>query len=296
MLNLVWVRSFLALVDRKSFQGAAELLYIAQPTVSLHIQKLEEQLGVPLFHRSRSGCEPTREALNFLPYAQSIIRVNERAIASVRGGPLRLGASSNIGIYLLQPYLRSFLDKQIAREVEVVIDRNPTIAERLENGEIDVALMEWWDGRAGCEAQLWRSEPVVVIVPPGHPLAEQTVVSRSELSEMELLGGEPGTGTGRLLARYFGGAAKMPRVSRQLGSTEAVKQAVKAGLGVSLVFASAVSDEVRSGRLVAIPLASPGLSKDLFIVWGRTQAGAAEGLVEHLLEVPSVKEPQHALV
>ena len=109
MLNLIWVRTFLALVEQKSFQGAAETLELAQPTVSLHIRKLEEQLGAPLFHRSRTGCEPTREAINFLPYARSIIRVNDRAIASVMGNQLRIGASSNIGIYLLPPYLLSLI-------------------------------------------------------------------------------------------------------------------------------------------------------------------------------------------
>ncbi|MDO9461349.1 MAG: LysR family transcriptional regulator, partial [Alphaproteobacteria bacterium] len=63
MLNLVRLQTFMALVEHKSFQAAAEQLQISQPTVSLHIQKLEEQLGAPLFYRSRSGCEPTREGI-----------------------------------------------------------------------------------------------------------------------------------------------------------------------------------------------------------------------------------------
>lgn len=283
MLNLIWVRTFLALVERKSFQGAAESLALAQPTVSLHIQKLEEQLGATLFHRSRTGCEPTREAMNFLPYAQSIIRVNDRAMASVAGDRLRVGASSNIGIYLLPPYLRSYLDGHSQSDVDLVIDRNPTVAQKLETGEVDIAVMEWWDNRAGCDAMLWKSEPVVVIVPPGHPLAAQPVVERDQLSDLELLGGEPGTGTGRLLAEYFGDATRMPRVSRQLGSTEAVKQAVKAGLGISLVLASSVADAVKAGSLVAIPFAGAGLDKDLFVAWKPTVAGdRVRAFVQHL--------------
>ena len=207
MLNLVWVRTFLALAKHKSFQAAADCLRIAQPTASSHIQKLEHQLGVPLFHRSRTGCEPTREAMNFLPYAQSILRVNERALAAVSGERLRIGASSNIGIYLLQPYVRSYLEGRDPSAFDIVIDRNPSIAEKLENVEIDVAVLEWWDSRDGCQAECWKSEPVVVIVPPDHPLASQARISRAELSELELLGGEPGTGTGRMLAKYFGDGA-----------------------------------------------------------------------------------------
>ncbi|VDL20735.1 Tyrosine recombinase XerC [Pseudomonas aeruginosa] len=79
-----------------------------------------------------------------------------------------------------------------------------------------------------------------------------------------MLGGEPGSGTGRLLTEYFGELG-VPRSGMQLGSTEAIKQAVRAGLGVSLVMASAVQDEVRSGALVALPI--PGLEKRLQLIW-----------------------------
>jgi DNA-binding transcriptional LysR family regulator len=87
------------------------------------------------------------------------------------------------------------------------------------------------------------------------------------VSGESMLGGEPGTGTGRLLESYFGNTGRSPRLSMQLGSTEAVKEAVKAGLGVSLVLQSAVTEEVRNGSLCAIPLQRPKLEKDLFVIW-----------------------------
>lgn len=284
MLNPVWVRTFLALMDHRSFQAAAQLR-IAQPTASLHIQKLEERLGASLFHRSRTGCEPTREALSFLPYAQSIHRANERALAAISGERLRIGASSNIGIYLLQPHIRSYLQARDPSAFEIVIDRNPSIAAKLEDGEVDVAVMEWWDNRPGYRCEHWRSEPVVVIVPPKHPLAARTEIDRECLLEVELLGGESGTGTGSLLAKYFGDSAQMPRVSRQLGSTEAVKQAVKAGIGISLVLASAVTDEVTAGTLRAIPFVEPPLQKELFVIWRNGASGARiPAFAGHLLD------------
>lgn len=267
MLNLIWVRTFAALVERKSFQGAAEHLGIAQPTVSQHIQKLEEQLGAVLFRRARGGCEPTREALVFLPYAESLLRINERAVAVVARDCIRVGASSNIGIYLLQPYVNAYLSRRDPTDFDLVIDRNPAIADMLENSEIDVAVMEWWDNRSGFKAVPWRREDIVVIAPPGHPLASRTAITKHELSQYDLLGGEPGTGTGRMLSKFFGGDCPMPRVSLQLGSTEAVKQAVKAGMGVSLVFASAVQTEIQVGSLVAIPFADAPLQKELMVAW-----------------------------
>ena len=267
MLNLAWVRTFLALVEHKSFRAAADQLQLAQPTVSQQIRKLEEQLGVLLVRRARSGCEPTQAAIAFLPWAESLIRINQRALAAVKADRPRVGASSNIGIYLLQPQVRSFLRGCDPASFELVIDRNPVIAHKLDGAELDVAVMEWWDRRPGFQWRLWRSEPLVLIVPPNHRLAKNAQVSKDELATLDLLGGEPGTGTGRLLESYFRDSEALPRVSLQLGSTEAVKQAVKVGLGISLVLQSAVAEEVRSGSLRAIPVAQPELKKDIFVIW-----------------------------
>jgi len=292
MLNLAWVRTFVTLAQQRSFQAAAEQLKISQPTVSQHIQKLEEQLGVLLVHRARMGCAPTREAMAFLAYAQSLLCLNDRALAAVKGEHLRIGAGSNIGIYLLTPYVQSFLETWDRGAFDLVIDRNPTIAERLEIGELDVAVMEWWAPRPGFEARLWRSEPVVVIVPPAHPLASCAQLSRKDLAGLEFLGGEPGTGTGRLLDRYLGAGAALPQVSLQLGSTEAVKRAVMTGLGISLVLAAAVVDEVQNGSLCAIPLLDPPLRKDLFVIWRDREVRhlPPPAFVRHLLaDSPSQK-------
>jgi DNA-binding transcriptional LysR family regulator len=297
MLNLAWVRTFLALIENKSFRAAANQLRLAQPTVSQQIRKLEEQLGVLLVRRVRSGCEPTQAAIAFLPYAESLIRINQRALAAMKPGNLRVGASSNVGIYLLQPQVRSFLRGRDPTTFELVIDRNPVIAHKLDAAELDVAVMEWWDRRPGFQWKLWRSEPIVLIVPPDHRLASHALVSKDELAALDLLGGEPGTGTGRLLEAYFRDSAAMPRVSLQLGSTEAVKQGVKAGLGVSLVLQSAVAEEVRSGSLRAIPIVQPELKKDLLVIWRDSGARhvSAPAFATHLigdhLNTPECSEP-----
>ena len=266
MLNLVWLKSFTTLVHHRRFQTAAQKLGIAQPTLSQHIQKLEEQLDALLIRRSKSGCEPTRAALALMPFALSMLRLGERAREAVSGTSLRVGASSNIGIYMLQPYVHTFKNIPAAPELDLVIDNNPAIARQLASGELDVAVMEWWHPKPGFHARDWRQEPVVFITPPDHPCAGLQEIDRETLSGMKLLGGEPGTGTGRLLANFFGDKGPLPNVSMQLGSTEAVKQAVKAGVGVSLVLAACVSEEVEAGTLRAIPVNDAGLAKELMII------------------------------
>lgn len=284
MLNLVWLKSFIALAQHRSFQAAANNLGIAQPTLSQHIRKLEEQLDVLLIQRGKSGCEPTRAAQALIPFALSMLRLDERAREAVTGTTLRVGASSNIGIYMLQPHIRSFMDQQASPEVDLVIDNNPAIARQLTSGELDIAVMEWWNPKPGFQARDWKREPVVLIVPPGHPCAEMPQIDRKTLTGMTLLGGEPGTGTGRLLANFFGNNGPVPEVSMQLGSTEAVKQAVKAGLGISMVLAASVTEEVRAGTLIAIPISGPGLAKKLMVICPDTIARhpPASSFVSHL--------------
>jgi DNA-binding transcriptional LysR family regulator len=269
MLNLIWLKSFIMVIEQRSFQAAAEQLGLAQPTISQHIQKLEETLCVSLIHRVRSGCQPTEYALRLLPYAQSMLRLHDRALLAVDQPSMKIGASSNIGIYLLQPYLQNYLHKQvfIDDKLDIVIDSNPVVAEKLENAEIDIALMEWWPGKTGFESQVWKTEALVLITPPDHPLAKLSSISKSILSGLNLLGGESGSGTGRILKSYLQECQHLPTVSMQLGSTEAVKQAVRAGIGISLVFASAVVDEVQHGSLCAIPLEGHALTKDIQLVW-----------------------------
>jgi DNA-binding transcriptional LysR family regulator len=286
MLNLLWLRSLLAVVERGSFQAAASHLQVAQPTVTQHIQKLEEDLKVQLIRRSRAGCQPTDEALKLLPYAHSLLRLSGRAVAALHSEQCRVGASSNIGIYLLQPHVHTFLQGRDPASLELVIDGNPLVAARLEDGEIDVAVMEWWDNRPGFVHRRWRAERVVLIVPPHHPWAGRSFVSREELARLDLLGGEPGTGTSRLLQGYLGDSLPRPRVNRQLGSTEAVKQAVRAGIGVSLVLESTVRQEVMDGSLHAVSLAEPVPSKDIHVIWRSRPFVGAElpAFAAHLLE------------
>lgn len=266
MLNLAQVQAFLAVVDSGGFGDAARRLGLAQPTVSLQVRKLEEDLGVRLLARSNARTLPSVEGRLFLPHARGLIRAAERARVSVGVGPLAVGASGNIGTYLLPRRVKNFADAEPGREVQLVIGSNPETAERLEAGLVDVAVMEWWDGRPGFVATIWREEPLVVIVPPDHPWATRDAIARADMFGVPLIGGEPGTGTGRLLERTFGRDAGRLKVGPTLGSTAAVKEAVKAGLGVSLVMAAAVTDEVRLGTLRALPLIDAHLVKPLSIV------------------------------
>ncbi len=264
-LNLNHVASFLALVATGSFGDAAKSLGLSQAAVSQHVSRLEASLAVSLIHRARSGCTPTESARRFLPIARSLIAIEARAAEAVSGKVLRLGACSNLGVYLLPELLRDY--RAGASEMpKLTIGPNPAIAAALEQAEIDLAVMEWWDGRPGFHAERWREEPIVAIAPVHHGWASETSISRTKLAAEALIGGEAGTGTGRILRDHLGEMRPLQRPVVELGSTEAVKRAVIAGLGVSVVLALAVVEEAKAGRLVARPL-KPALRKPLYLIW-----------------------------
>jgi len=270
VIDLACVATFLSVAACSGFREAAKQTGLSQPAVTQHIKRLEQSLNASLIERKNGGCTLTPEGRAFLPYAKNLIDTCDRAQALFRKTSIVIGASSNAGIYLLQPYLKSYRETA-PYKVQAVIGANPDIADKLGRFEIDVAVMEWWDHRPGFAAEIWRSEKLVLIVPNDHRWAALASIPREWLHGESLLGGEPGTGTGRLLQQYFGDAAGTIGVSMQLGSTEAVKRAVQAGLGISLVMASTVEQEHRDGRLRAIKLEGDSPRKEIFVVRRHTE-------------------------
>lgn len=267
MLNLHAVNAFVAVLETGSFNRAADRLGMSQPTVSQQIRKLEDKLGAVLVQRGHKACRPTRAGETFLPHARALLRSAQRATDVVREHPVRIGASGNIGTYLLPERIRAF-SEQLSDPglVDLVLGPNPETALRLENGEVDVALMEWWDGRPGFDAALWRREPMRVIVSVDHSWAAADAIPKEWLLDEPMIGGEPGTGTGRLLAGVLGDEVRRLNVRFRLEGTEAVKMAVRHGLGVSLVLSSAVASEVTAGHLVARPLAEADVAKEIYCI------------------------------
>lgn len=254
MFDLRQIETFLEVIATGSFHAAGRKLGLAQPTVSQHIRKLEEYMRVTLVERSAIGCRPTEAARIFLPFAESLIQLSGRALNAVTRTKIVVGASGNIGTYVLPGIIRRFEASHGGAPIELVIAPNPVVVAQLERAEIDVALLEWWDDRLGFPATLWREEPLVAIVASDHPWAGRGAISADDLKEAPILGGEPGSGTGRLLRDRLSLTA--PAV-RQLASTEAVKRSVRAGLGVSIVLAASVADEVAAGHLVALDIIAP---------------------------------------
>lgn len=265
-MNLTQIAAYVAVLDTGGFRAAAARLGVTQGAVSQLIRRLETELGTSLIDRASTGCVPTTAGAAFERYARALLDLDDRAARLFSDPELVVGAASNIGIYLLQPVIKAIGNAHVGRfRIRQRLRSNREVLDELCAGVVDVALTEWWDQRPGFEATPWRDEPLVVIVGPDHPWVGRVSVSVDELAGEVLLGGEPASGTGTLLHRTLGAdAARLP-AAVSLGSTAAVKAAVQAGVGVSLVLAAAAETEVAAGRLHTLTLDGPPLRKTLWV-------------------------------
>ncbi|MEM6490843.1 MAG: LysR family transcriptional regulator [Pseudomonadota bacterium] len=261
-MNLLYLKSFVALSETLRFGEAAARLQIAQPTLSQHIKKLEDHLGATLVTRAKNGCRLTQKGRLALPMARALIAGAERLARRVQTDTLSIAASGNIAGYFLGDVLNRL--NAIADEGGAwtfAQATNVACVDMLERREVDIAITEWRPQSPMLETAFWRSEEMVVIASPAAPLAAQTSVSPEALLDLPVIGGEAGSGTGTLLRSLYGDAADAIKTVAELGSTEAVKSAVAANMGCSIVLRAAVAADVAAGRLVALRLQGAAAEK-----------------------------------
>ncbi|WP_327395779.1 LysR family transcriptional regulator [Streptomyces phaeochromogenes] len=242
-------------------QAAAELKY-AQSSVTSQIRALESSLGVQLFDRLGSHIRLTEAGDRLVPYARQIIELSEEARAAVVGteepsGTLTVGTMESLTSYRLSPLLELFHH----RYPGVRLSMRPTLGDEtrqaLRQGTYDVGfLMERETEHAGLEVTLLAEEPLALVAAPGHPLAG-TAVSTADLVHEPLLATEPGCAYRDLFEEELNTRSAEPVSFMEFGTIEATKRAAAAGLGIALLPAVTVAEELTDGRLVALPWEPP---------------------------------------
>ncbi|MEU5299015.1 LysR family transcriptional regulator [Streptomyces umbrinus] len=240
-------------------QAAAELKY-AQSSVTSQIRALESSLGVQLFDRLGSHIRLTEAGDRLVPYARQIIELSEEARAAVVGteepsGTLTVGTMESLTSYRLSPLLELFHH----RYPGVRLSMRPTLGDEtrqaLRQGTYDVGfLMERETEHAGLEVTLLAEEPLALVAAPGHPLAAAAVsaVSTADLVREPLLATEPGCAYRDLFEEELNTRSAEPVSFMEFGTIEATKRAAAAGLGIALLPAVTVAEELADGRLVAL--------------------------------------------
>jgi LysR family transcriptional regulator, hydrogen peroxide-inducible genes activator len=187
------LRYFVAVADEKSFSRAAEKVRVAQPSLSQQIQKLEAELGHPLFDRLARKVILTEAGTGFLPYAQRILNELSSAQRYVSdrsqnpGGKVCLGILPTIAPFILENLLQHCADRLPGVELNIIEDVTDNLVRTVDTGEIDLAIISTCRNPSGAHVERWLDEPLVAALPQGHPLTKKNVVSGRELARETVL-------------------------------------------------------------------------------------------------------------
>jgi DNA-binding transcriptional LysR family regulator len=256
-MNLHLLRLFTAVARHRSFSRAAETLHVSQPAVSKGVRDFEAQIGTRLLERGGQGGVTLTEAGSLLMRHATALFAAERAaeeeLAALRGfhrGSLSVGASSTVAIYQLPSFLGEYHKRYPGIELRLASGNTRTIVELLSARELDIALVEGPVEDPGIEVLPWREEEMVLIVAAGHRLARaRSPIATEEVADEIFLIREPGSGTREVVLAALDEHRIVPRSILEVGSTEAIKQAVAGGLGTAIVSAAAAADQIALGKL-----------------------------------------------
>jgi DNA-binding transcriptional LysR family regulator len=249
-----------------SFTKAAETLHMTQPAVTFQVRQLEEHFNTRLFDRTHNRISLTDAGKKVYEYADRIFELYSEMENSVRemtgeiSGALTIGASTTIAEYMLPTLLGDFKEKYPDVTVHLKVANSDGIVSMVENNTIDLGVVESPVSNKNLVVENCKRDKLVAIVPPGHPLANEESLSFPRLLEYPFICREEGSGTREVIGDYL---ANLPncsaslKIAMELGSPEAVKGAVEAGMGVSVVSGATIQKELRLATLVALNLDPP---------------------------------------
>jgi len=280
-MDLRQLEIFAKVAELGSFSRAAELLHLTQPTVSEHIRALEDELGVRLLDRLGRGTGPTAAGRLLLTYATRMLalaREARQALDSFQGrmrGELVVGGSTIPGEYILPPLLGRFREKFPEISSTLLIGDTQEVVSWVAEGRVEVAVVGARSPQRGLEFREMMPDEEIVVVPTGHPWSGRADVTLEELAAEPLLIRERGSGTRAALeaalerARLDLGAL---RIVGEIGSSQAIKQAVKAGMGITILSRIAVEEECRQGRLAALRVRGLSITRSFYLLSHRERS------------------------
>ncbi len=303
MMNRNHLALFRAVAEAGGFSRAAETIHVSQPAISMQVGELEASLETLLFERLPRGVRLTDAGETLLGYAQRIAALEgeaERAMREVRGlqrGRLTLGASTTIGNYLLPALLGQFRERYPAVGLALTIGNTDDIQQRLIDRTLDLGLTEGAPpADEALSVRTFAEDELIVIAAPGHAFAARapgkktprSITSRQLCAEPMIVR-EPGSGTREVIDRALAaGGAQVGTVALTLSSTEAIKRAVAAGLGLAVVSRLCVTLELAGGLLVEVPVRGLQLRRPLheLTLRGRQPGPPVQAFVALLARLP----------
>ncbi len=251
------LKAFLAIAEAKTFTAGARRVNVTQAAISMQIRQLEDEVGLPLFTRTPRRVIITEAGEYLLERARKILREHDTALSEIaelggaEHGRLRIGsASAMFATQQLPGIMQKLREKFPNSELSVSSGTSQALVDKIMHGEIDTAFVSLPVENSSITTDLLFSDEIVAIAHPTHPLANERFISAAALAGEQLILGERGGNTRRMIDDFFNAANVRPNVVMELSRQEAINQMVENNLGVGMAGAKTVSKEVRDGKLV----------------------------------------------
>lgn len=282
---------FEAVARHLSYTRAAGELHLSQPAVSMQIRQLEAQLEVPLFEQVGKKIFLTEAGREVFHYARSIhqqIDDLEQAINHLKGlrqGRLSISVASTAN-YFVPALLGVFHKRWPDVEISLNVTNRVTLLQQMQLNETDLVIMGQPPADMDLEAQVFMENPLVLVAHPDYPLAGQRAIPLQQIENETILVREKGSGTRDALNRFFDQHGLEHHSSMEIGSNEAIKQSVEAGLGLGFLSLYTLEMELKLNRLVVLDVAGFPIMRHWYVMYrrGKRLSGSAEAFWHFLVD------------
>lgn len=285
--------TFVTIVERKNFTRAAEELHLTQSAVSREIQVLEKKYCVKLFDRTNKYVRLTKAGEVLYHHAKDILIQYDRAEKLINDlthsaqGVLEIGSGYTFGEYLLPRVIQEFKSLYPSIIPKITIKNSHRIVAQVLRRELDIGIVEGTLEMQGLVAEPFAQDEMVVIVSPMHRLAGRVDVEIDELRSETWILRELGSGTREVTNRVFFDVGLAPVSIMGFGSSQVIKEAVEAGLGISVISQWAIRKEIKYGILSSFKLRSIPITRNFCYLLPNTQfrTRATDLFVERIAEM-----------
>jgi DNA-binding transcriptional LysR family regulator len=291
-MNVSQLRTFVEVVDRGSFSEAARAMGLSQPAVTMQIQGLEADLGATLLERRYRRVDLTEAGRSLLPTARKVLAELEVARTAIEGlsdtvgGHLELAVSTTPGQYvvprLLGPFLAAFPEVSVSLRVYDTAD----VVARVESGEAHLGMTGARVAHAKVDFEQMGTDQLLMICPVGSPLAGRRNINLADIAEQPFIVRETGSGTRMVFEKALRDGGIDPadlHIVMELGTSEAIVNAVEGGMGVGVVSHWMADKALALGTVAKVDAPGFPVSRPLFAVLPRgVRSRAADALLAHL--------------
>ncbi|HEY0843898.1 MAG TPA: LysR family transcriptional regulator [Noviherbaspirillum sp.] len=291
---------FMAVAEHRNITAAARACHVTQPTVSMQLKELSEAVGLPLYEQIGKRLHLTAAGEALAETSRAIVdewaRL-EQTVEAMKGhtkGRLRVAVASTAK-YFIPRILGSFCAQYTEIDIALQVLNRDGVVARLRDNADDLYIMSIPPDDIEVERHAFLPNPLVVIAPATHPLAKRKKIALRELADAAFILREPGSGTRRACDAHFAGRRYLPKIRLELGSNEAIKQAVAGGLGVGIISRHALPGRPEDESLVILRVEDFPIHSNWWVLYpkGKRLSPIASVFLERLMQTAAELRVTH---